>query len=1077
MVLLAGLISIVLIASSASSYWQSRGISEEKAIELEKSKLLLIKHEIQGNLGNYHKNLLTLHDVPPLRAILRALANNGIDPESGDTLQVWRERLISIFKAFVKSHPDYLQIRFIDAAGNELVRVQSTADGSVLVIAEADLQNKAGSLYVSETLKMAPGEAYYSDVSLNREHGVIEFPYLPVLRIAAPVYTESNQVTGVIVINISTEKLFSTVKSEVNGVQRSIVDEKGYYLKHENPAKTFGQDLGFEYTYQINEPGLAALAIDTEQYFRLHAEHNELNGFQKIYFSPNDSSRYWLLTLNVPEELLFAGINESLENSLLISLFFGLCSLLVIGWYVSKIMLTPIVELAAAAKRLQEGDLSVRVNEERAHNEFRTLYSAINDFAESQQYATAKLEREVAAQTKWLSAVIDNIVDGIITIDERGNIESFNPAASKIFGYSEAEVVGKNVNMLMPEPYDSEHDGHLDNYAKTHVKKIIGKSRKEQGLRSDGSTFPMELEISELEIDGVGHFVGITRDITERESARRELVKSKEEAEKAVLAKSEFLASMSHEIRTPMNGVLGMLGLLQDTELTRDQKHRVSVAQSSAQSLLTLVNDILDFSKVDAGKMDLEYIDFNLPNMLGEFAEAMAYQAQEKELELVLDMKQVNESCVKGDASRLRQILTNIVSNAIKFTEAGEVVIQAELHPLDNELWEFSCRISDTGLGIPEEKIPDLFDSFSQVDASTTRKYGGTGLGLAIVKKLCELMHGEISVTSEYGKGSSFLVTLQLQKSTKSQQLVPQVDMSKLNLLVVDDNATNREILTAQLEHWGATVFEAASGEQAIAVCNERIQQVDKPFFDIAFLDMQMPEMDGAELGEKLNSDMRFEKMKLIMMTSMGFQSDAQYFSDLGFSAYFSKPATPVDLFDALSVVADNGEAMQQAEPLVTKGYLQTLMRPDEQTVTDPEKAYFKGIRVLLVEDNYVNQLVATGILNQYGFTLIDIAVNGLEAIASLQQASEDAPYAIVLMDCQMPEMDGHVATQQIRAGKAGEHNKAIPIIAMTANTMSGDREKCIASGMDDYLSKPVEPEKLIVKLRKWLPGVKKLPV
>ena len=1199
--LVAGIISLVLLVTSLVNYWQARSVAEEKIIELEKSKLSLLKHEIEGELNNHHKNLLTISKVPPVEAIIRARSNNGVDPESGDTLEQWRHRLIVIFQAFLDTNSDYQQMRYIDAVGNELIRVQVTPDGVVQIINTKNLQNKSKSLYVNETLKLKPGEVYYSDVSLNREHNVIQVPHLPMLRLATPIRI-NNEPVGLLVINVATEALFSTVRSEQNGLQRSIVDEKGYYLKHDNPHERFGLDLGFDYRLQNNEPELAALAANHDQYFRIHSLHdNELDGFQKIYFAPNDSSKYWLLTLNIPESLMFTDVNTALNNSLLVSLFSGFLSFVIIGIYISRKILAPVVDLASAASKLQKGDLTVRVDETLAHNEFITLYSAINAFAENQQHATSQLEKDVTMQTKRLSAVIDNIVDGIITIDEHGIIETINPSASHIFGYSEAEVIGHNVKMLMPEPYHSEHDGYLKNHTITGEKKVIGIGREVMGRRKDGSIFPMELAVSEIDKgnSATRNFVGITRDITERKQAELEvkrsealmrglfelspvgialndyetgdflelnqsllkptgytkeefinlsywdvtpkeyeneeakqledlknigrygpyekeyinkngerypvllngmlvldpitnkkmiwsiieditdrkkaehaLIQAKDKAEQAVLAKSEFLASMSHEIRTPMNGVLGMLGLLLNSELTTDQKHRIAVAQSSAQSLLTLINDILDFSKVDAGKMDLEYLDFNLRNMLGDFAEAMSLQAQQKGIELILDVTQIEESMVKGDPGRLRQILTNIVGNSIKFTSSGEIVIHADLQSIDDNLWKFSCRISDTGMGIPEEKLSSLFDTFSQVDASTTRKYGGTGLGLAIVKKLCGLMGGDITVSSECDKGSHFSLNIQLQKSTRSQQVVPQVDMHKLNVLVVDDNETNREVLRGQLEHWGATVFEADSGQQGIVVCDERIKKNNNEFFDIAFLDMQMPDMDGAELGSKLSEDKRFSKMKLVMMTSMGHQGEAQYFADLGFSAYFPKPATTSDLFDALSVIVEDGEALQEAEPLVTSDYLHTLDHSGKPVLPGFDEGFFNKVRILVVEDNHVNQLVATGILKGHGFKMVDIAANGLEAISSLQQASEDMPYSVVLMDCQMPEMDGYEASRQIRAGQAGEKNKSITIIAMTANAMEGDRDKCIESGMNDYLPKPIEPEFLIEKLGDWLSRV-----
>lgn len=558
------------------------------------------------------------------------------------------------------------------------------------------------------------------------------------------------------------------------------------------------------------------------------------------------------------------------------------------------------------------------------------------------------------------------------------------------------------------------------------------------------------------------------RDITQHANYERKLIEAKEVAENATLAKSEFLASMSHEIRTPMNGVLGMLGLLATSELTKVQEHRLSVARSSAKSLLNLINDILDFSKVDAGKIELENIDFNLRTIFGEFAESIGLQVQGRNLELVLDMTKVEESMVKGDPGRLRQILTNIVGNAAKFTEEGEIVIQAELHSLDEFFWQLNCSVTDTGIGIPEDKIDKLFKSFSQVDASTTRKFGGTGLGLAIVKKLCDLMDGQVEVSSQQGVGSRFSFSIKLKKSTISQRVIPRVNMNELRLLVVDDNATNREVLTKQLEHWGATVIEASSGKQALAICKENIQQNSHPPIDIAFLDMQMPGMDGADLGKKIKQDKALSNIKLVMMTSMGYQGDARYFANIGFDAYFPKPATTSDLFNALSVVAKGGELLNEAEPLVTSHYLRTLIPLDNINNHVPLDK-LENKRILLVEDNQINQQVAIGILTELGLSDIDTADNGLEAIEQLKATEKEAVYDIVFMDCQMPQMDGYEASRQIRAGKAGSNNSQIPIIAMTANAMSGDKEKCLSAGMSDYLSKPVEPEKILEKLLFWL--------
>ena len=685
----------------------------------------------------------------------------------------------------------------------------------------------------------------------------------------------------------------------------------------------------------------------------------------------------------------------------------------------------------------------------------------------TEQIASQKALKKAKEENDLLALSVDASNLGVtISSVEEPNLPLIyiNQAFTNITGYGE-EVLGSNCKFLQGEGTSKETITQIIEglHAQEVVKvELLNYKKNGQSFWNSLQIFPVHNDKGKLTA-----FVGIQQDITDRVESEKALKKATKMAEQASQAKSEFLASMSHEIRTPMNGVLGMLNLLLNSNLSSEQLHRINVAMSSANALLNLINDILDFSKVDAGKLELEFLEFDLRGLLGDFAESSAIQAHNKNIELILDVANIDESVVIGDPGRFRQILNNLVGNAIKFTKDGEVLIEASLQDYNHDNWQLICHIKDTGIGISAKQQEKLFKSFSQVDASTTRKYGGTGLGLAIVQKLCRLMQGEVSVSSKEGEGACFSFTVLLGKSKSSFHVIPDVRMDDLNLLIVDDNKTNREVLKAQLEHWGANVTEARSGIEALTVCEAYYNKYNV-CFDIALLDMQMPVMDGAQLGEHIKAHEHLKDMKLIMMTSMCDKGDAKFFANLGFDGYFPKPATTFDLFAALSIVAEDGEALKGAKPLVTTHYIKSLKA---QSALKPEEiSWGEGIRILLAEDNRVNQIVAQSMLAKLNLTHIDIAANGEEVIQNLLNTTRETKYTAILMDCQMPEMDGYEASQAVRNGKAGELYKDIPIIAMTANAMVGDKDKCIEAGMDDYVSKPIKPEVLFERLLQWLP-------
>jgi len=698
---------------------------------------------------------------------------------------------------------------------------------------------------------------------------------------------------------------------------------------------------------------------------------------------------------------------------------------------------------------------------------FATLVAAIiliASFAGRQSELAMEMAREVARREKLeldavegrsqLQAVFDAVVDAIVTIDVEGHILQWSSGAQRIFGYTPEEIIGSNLTILMPEPHRSVHHRYVGAFLATGQAKIIGIGRELTAVRKDGTELPIELAVGEARVGEKVFFTGIMRDITERKQAEHELIRAREEAEAANVAKSSFLATMSHEIRTPLNGVLGMANLLNATQLSDRQRQLVDSLTRSGQGLLAIINDILDLSKIEAGRLELVEIEFDLREVVAEVADMFGERCSSKGLELVYYVAEEVPAHVVGDPGRLRQILINLVGNAFKFTERGEILIEVSMTSTDDNDVMLSIAVEDTGIGIPPDKRAQVFESFQQVDGSMTRSRGGTGLGLAITRELVGMMGGKISVESEFGRGSRFQFTVRcggLNEPDNTDRIERRIE-HPMRMLLVDTNPISAHIMSLYLTKWTIDA-ELASTLSEAETALEQHSGADNGF-DVVMLDLRGLGAPGIELARKIRE---FAKPPaLLLMTGLDATLAEDELDSLGAFATLTKPVRPSVLFECLTAIA-SGDRENGIAPF--------FVRADARL----KQRRFTG-RILVVEDNQINQDVATGILENMGCRVVT-APNGRHAVRMIAQEKFD----LVLMDCEMPEMDGFEATKRIRdlekLTQALPDTEAprLPIIALTAHALADIREKCLRAGMDDFLVKPFDERQMAKALARWL--------
>jgi PAS domain S-box-containing protein len=667
-----------------------------------------------------------------------------------------------------------------------------------------------------------------------------------------------------------------------------------------------------------------------------------------------------------------------------------------------------------------------------------------------------KSEESLRESQEVTRSILESANDAFIAVDHNGKISDWNRQAEKTFGYNRAEALGLDLSeALIPPQHREALERGMQRFLISGQTALLEQRLEIAGIHKNGTEFPIEVSIFPINRGNQVQFCAFIHDITDRKQAEEAVRVARDQAIDASKFKSEFLANMSHEIRTPMNGILGMTEMLTRTKLTEKQSSYANTINEAARSLLSVINDILDFSKIEAGKLNIEMSECEPIKLVESVAELLAGQAKKKKLSLLTFVDPKIPHVLRSDPGRLRQILMNFAGNAIKFSDHGEVCIRAALEGDTEKTVRVKFSVSDSGIGMTDDEMHKLFQPFVQVDGSITRKYGGTGLGLSISKRLTELLDGEIGVSSTKGEGSTFWISVPLEKAQNAPHQRPATakEMKQMRVLVVDDEENSRDILHQYILSWGMRNGRARNADEALEILREH---ADTDPYSIALIDLFMTGTNGLQLGKIIREDDKLKDMRLILVTAFDNPGAGEEAIAHGFDGYLTKPVKQSQLLDCITTVARGLSSIGPHEP---------MHAPSSGTGDDEERAVEKRHEsILVVEDHYINQEVAQLLLKDLGFEA-EIAENGRVAVELVGKKNFD----LIFMDCQMPELDGYGATNAIRKMET-RTGKRTPIVAMTAHAMEGSREECLAAGMDDYVSKPIEAKALENVLDKWLP-------
>ncbi|WP_455676134.1 ATP-binding protein [Pseudoalteromonas rhizosphaerae] len=967
-----------------------------------------LREVVTSFISRSKSDIRFLHSTPPISGLPRAHYNNGIDPYDGTTYTQWKERLETIFIGFMENNLNVEQLRIIavTAAGEELIRVQRRG-ASVEAVPDYSLQPKSGELYFLPSSQLEVKQIYLSPMSLNREFGEVTFPYKPMLRFSIPIYSEEGKRFAFLIMNVNANALIEKLATTVFDYSQLIISSsEGDFLYHPIEKYRFTRDLAPNITWNT----LYEQPIQYQGLYRVDSKQNTDDQYYVfsdiVQMRPGKKFSYIDLSTVVSKQYIDTMISDK--------------RLLTYGFLLVIIFFTAIL-----------------------------LITFYRNATRSQMLAEARRES---------SAIVDGSIDAIVGLNLQGELTSLNFSAERLLSTSRAISLGKHTNELMllkQLPIDT-YIADLEN-SKSQIK-------DERSLEVNGQSYFFAISVSpvfseQLVLNGLALII---RDISKEKAAEikvkrlnseleskvrnrtQDLAEAKDQAIKNSDLKSAFISNISHELRTPLNGVIGTLNILKREELPEKSSRLISTMELSAINLSVLINDILDMSKIEAGKFELNLKTFNPKYLIEGLVESCAILAFDKELEVYLDTRGLNCQRAVSDPLRLTQIINNLINNAIKFTERGFIKIKVESEKIEDQKHKLLISVQDTGVGIEYSAQQHLFNAFNQADSSITAEYGGTGLGLSICKKLCLMMGGDIKVSSAPHKGSTFSFDIII--DSESSENTPQNKhyLSK-KVLVINNNKESQELLGQLIRHEGGDV-ELSNFEDLADITTEP--------YDIIFLDVE--DNKNGELKQIIDDFMHHKSnVKIVMLHKPGSPLPEVISSKI---TTISKPFTQSDLLRAIGLTLSKLDQLQ----------LLTVEASENSDIPVRTLEQIDGCSILIVDDNEINIAVAAGALE---FLPINVktASNGEQAIEALKFSSlAGKPVSCILMDCQMPILNGYQACEKIRAGDAGNEFINIPIIAMTANAMMGEKEKCISVGMNDYISKPIQANEAQAKVIEW---------